>query len=491
MSETYLITAKTVEEAIAIANREYADEKHEISYEIIDMPKKGFLGIGAKEAKIKVTVTEQISADLSSLVDDIRNMKSITSKGEDKPKNQKNNGGNQKKPEQKKQGERKPENKPENKQENKPEQKSTGLSNQVKQKQRTEKPHSKGEEISASGVTVTAPIGISDFKSAEKSDFGKSESSSAGRLGNDIKKKKKPTAPLKKAEDKPEKADEIKREPKPKAAPEAKPAVKSEAKPQNRPEKKHRSLDEVEKLREAVTEAEMEYALEFIDKLLANMKLSARAEAVPAAEGEEYIKTETATVYPKINITGDDTGILIGHHGETLDAIQYLANLSAIRRGKQSEGDYVKIVLDIENYRAKREETLRSLARRMAQKAIKYKRNVFLEPMNAYERHIIHSELHDMENVSTHSVGSDRDRKIIITYEGPDKQPDNRRGRRRDNRRNDHGERPERSAGAEGSEKPERSDRRPRKPQKMPIEKLPDFLASTEGEPEMLNEIEY
>ncbi len=489
MSETYLITAKTVEEAIAIANREYADEKHEISYEIIDMPKKGFLGIGAKEAKIKVTVTEQISADLSSIVDDIRGLKSITSRGETKPqKNQKNNGGNQKKPEQKKQGEKKPEIKQETKPETKPEQKSTGLSNQVKQKQRTARPHEDGGEISASSVTVTAPIGISDFKSAENSDFGKSESSSAGRLGNDIKKKKKPSAPLKKAEDMPEKAAEIKQEQKQKAAPKTAPKATSEAKPQGKSEKKHRTLDEVEKLREAVTEAEMEYALEFINKLLCNMKISARAEAALPEDGEEYIKTETATVYPKINITGDDTGILIGHHGETLDSIQYLANLSALRRGKQSDGDYIKIVLDIENYRAKREETLRSLARRMAQKAVKYKRNVFLEPMNAYERHIIHSELHDMENVSTHSVGSDRDRKIIITYEGPDKQPYNRRGRR-DNRKNDRGDRTEYTA--DGAENTERTERRPRKPQKMPIEKLPDFLASTEGEPEMLNEIEY
>ena len=96
MSETYLITAKTVEEAIAIANSEYADEKHEISYEIIDMPKKGFLGIGAKSAKIKVTVTESVSADLGSLVDDIRGMKSLTSRGDDEKKNnnQKKNNKN-------------------------------------------------------------------------------------------------------------------------------------------------------------------------------------------------------------------------------------------------------------------------------------------------------------------------------------------------------------------------------------------------------------
>ena len=81
MSETYLITAKTVEEAIAIANREYADQDHEVSYEILEMPKKGFLGIGAKEAKIKITVTKSVSAELDSLVSDIRGMKVMTSRG--------------------------------------------------------------------------------------------------------------------------------------------------------------------------------------------------------------------------------------------------------------------------------------------------------------------------------------------------------------------------------------------------------------------------
>ena len=99
MSETYLITAKTVEEAIAIANREYADETHEISYEIIDMPKKGFLGIGAKDAKIKVTVEKSVSAELSSLVSDIQGMKSKTTRGgEDFRDNRRNSSSEKNRP---------------------------------------------------------------------------------------------------------------------------------------------------------------------------------------------------------------------------------------------------------------------------------------------------------------------------------------------------------------------------------------------------------
>ena len=132
-------------------------------------------------------------------------------------------------------------------------------------------------------------------------------------------------------------------------------------------------------------------------------------------------------------ITGEGAGILIGHHGETHDAIQYLVHLCAPRKGDGNSKDFVKIVVDIEDYRRKREETLRSLARRMAAKAQKYKRNVVLEPMNPFERRIIHSEIQGMENVSTHSVGSDENRKIVVCYEGADKIERRRRPRNKNN----------------------------------------------------------
>ena len=168
-----------------------------------------------------------------------------------------------------------------------------------------------------------------------------------------------------------------------------------------------------------VSEDEMKYALEFVRALIADMGLSATAEAAQAPEGEEFTVTETANVYPAINISGDDKGILIGHHGETLDAIQFLVNLSSQRRaGIKSGKETVKIKIDVENYRAKREEALRILARKMAGRAVKYKKNMFLEPMNPYERRIIHSELQSYPGVSTHSVGSDKNRKIVISYEG-------------------------------------------------------------------------
>ncbi len=177
-----------------------------------------------------------------------------------------------------------------------------------------------------------------------------------------------------------------------------------------------------------VTELEKECALNFANTLLRNMGVDATA---------EFCGSETSgaggNTYPKIVISGEGAGILIGHHGETLDAIQYLVNLCAHRKGDGSSKDFVKIVVDIEDYRRKREETLRSLARRMAAKAQKYKRNVVLEPMNPFERRIIHSEIQGMENVSTHSVGSDENRKIVVCYEGADKVERRRRPRNKNN----------------------------------------------------------
>ena len=163
--------------------------------------------------------------------------------------------------------------------------------------------------------------------------------------------------------------------------------------------------------------AEMEAALAFLNTLLTDMHLACRAALAPAPQDTEVPE---GMVYAKIDVTGDDTSVLIGHHGDTLDSIQYLVNLAG-GRAANSHKDYVKIVVDVENYRAKREKTLRDLAKRMAKKALELKKNVVLEPMNPYERRIIHSEIANIANVSTHSVGTDENRKVVVTYEGSDK----------------------------------------------------------------------
>ena len=626
MSETYIITAKTVDEAIAIANREYADADHEVAYDIIDMPKKGFFGIGARDAKIKITVSKVQKVELGSLVDDIRSMKTLTDRGgsrtpekktkpavnvtaknvqkpaqngqkstqnaqtqksakpaqpkqnqpkteksaekpvqkkpvenaqpkSDKPQNQQNQQKPAQKPaekpqnqnQQKPKAEAKPaekpvENKPveakqkpaqpkvETKVEAKTEPVQTTeakaektytshLGNEVKRTRRPERKPQHTENIPSSGVTVSSPVGLSDFSGTKNGGFGSGEYKS-GRISNDIKKKpaqnnvKPVTDPAKanrdalkaltfdvdahekaKAEEAAPVVTKAERPAKPakparQNKPQQKPAEKAQPKEEKYPESALVKTDAQpaadasaeKRLREGVTQAEMDFALDFANTLLENMKLDAKA--VPAeANGDEYIINGEANVYPRINIIGADTGILIGHHGETLDAIQYLVNLSALRKSKQKDGDYVKIVVDIEGYREKREETLRTLARRMAARAVKYKRNVFLEPMNAYERRIIHSELQSFENVSTHSVGADKDRKIIITYEGPDKRE--RPDRRRQPADVSATETVDESAvetvevSAQAFIRNEEK-RRPKKPVKLPIDKLTDLLESRE-----------
>ena len=115
------------------------------------------------------------------------------------------------------------------------------------------------------------------------------------------------------------------------------------------------------------------------------------------------------TVYGYIN--GDTLGILIGRRGETLDAVQYLTSLK-VNRGRDS---YTRVTLDTENYRAKREDTLIRLANRMANRALRTGRKVSLEPMNPYERRIIHYALQQTEGVDTHSEGDEPNRHVVIT----------------------------------------------------------------------------
>ena len=144
-------------------------------------------------------------------------------------------------------------------------------------------------------------------------------------------------------------------------------------------------------------------AVTFIRKVVSDMELSLKVDVKPGTNDDTMITME-----------GEGAGLLIGHHGETLDALQYLANLAANKKVKGEKREYVKITLDIEGYRAKREEKLREVARRYAQKVIKGKKSVMLEPMNPYERRIIHSEVQGIAGVSTNSIGSENNRRVVM-----------------------------------------------------------------------------
>lgn len=149
-------------------------------------------------------------------------------------------------------------------------------------------------------------------------------------------------------------------------------------------------------------------ALNFIRQVAENMGLENLTYKTKAGTNDDVI----------LAVDGDNAGLLIGHHGETLDALQYLSNLAANKRVNGEKHEYVKITLDVENYREKREAALRALARRKAEKVLREKRSVMLEPMNPYERRIIHSEVQGIEGVSTNSIGVDSNRRVVIFLEG-------------------------------------------------------------------------
>lgn len=175
---------------------------------------------------------------------------------------------------------------------------------------------------------------------------------------------------------------------------------------------KSRVIPEAElkfELREVEDGEDMSF--DFIKTLILDIGLDATAELYSCDDGTR-----------RITIKGQDASALIGHHGDTLDALQYLANLASARKNSKGERDKSRVTIDIEGYRAKREDTLRALARRMAAKAIRNNRSVMLEPMSAYERRIIHSEIQGIEGVSTNSIGSDNNRKIVIFL--TDKKPE-------------------------------------------------------------------
>ncbi len=157
------------------------------------------------------------------------------------------------------------------------------------------------------------------------------------------------------------------------------------------------------KISASYTPSGADIALSFVKTVVADMGIEA---TVTMTDGDNDDKL--------INIEGEGSGVLIGHHGETLDSIQYLANLAANKKEDGVKREHVRITLDAEGYRAKREEALRALARRMADKVLRYKKSVMLEPMNPYERRIIHSEVQGIEGVATNSIGSENNRKVVM-----------------------------------------------------------------------------
>lgn len=220
-------------------------------------------------------------------------------------------------------------------------------------------------------------FGAKDAKVRVSFDEEKIENVKISISAEDISEAKKPT-PMKKVEKPaPKKAEKKVAEP-----------VEDEEESVKRPERKSTYSAEA-----------VEQARVFVQDVVSKMGTSC---TVTAVDGEA-----------KLIVSGEDVGVVIGRRGDTIDAIQYLVNLHV---NKDRHGDdYCRITVDTENYRARREETLKKLANSMANKAVKYRKDMSLEPMNPYERRIIHAALQNHKYVKTKSVGEEPNRRIVVT----------------------------------------------------------------------------
>lgn len=206
----------------------------------------------------------------------------------------------------------------------------------------------------------------------------------------------------------PGKKPEPEQKPAKKQADKRRPEKKQESRPEKQPERKpEKQPKPVQAQAPAKTYAPAEAGSieESIEAFLKGLLRHMGSDAVPHAYkfGEDSYR---------VDLVGGDAGLLIGRRGDTLDAIQYLTGY-AINREREKR---LRISVDAGEYRLKREESLRQLANKMAAKAVKYRRNFTLEPMNAYERHIIHAALQDYPEVTTFSTGTEPHRRIVVAY---------------------------------------------------------------------------
>ena len=230
-----------------------------------------------------------------------------------------------------------------------------------------------------------------------------SASRSKPKAAKPVEKKEEPKVEAPKAEAPKAEAPktEAPKAPQPKAPKVEKKAEKTEKKAEKAEKKVEKKISQP-KVYAAAEAGSVEEKIEvFIKGLLENMG----SQAVPHAwaDGDNSYR---------VDLTGEGLGFLIGRRGETLDAIQHLANYAVNR----SIDSHVRINVDAESYREKREDSLRRYARKKAQQVLKNRRRTTLEPMNAYERHVIHASLQDMDNITTHSTGTEPNRRVVIEY---------------------------------------------------------------------------
>ena len=248
-------------------------------------------------------------------------------------------------------------------------------------------------------VTYEAPDPVPEAPKTALSSASRSKPKAAAPLKRA--EQPKPEAP--KPEVKPEQPKPEQKSEPPKA--EAPKAPKAERAPEApKPERRNDAPKAEKKVREyaPAEPGSVEEKIEtFLKGLLEHMDSKAVPHCFKEADGSY-----------KVDLVGDDLGYLIGRRGDTLDAIQHLTNY-AVNRDVEGR---IRVNVDAEAYREKREESLRRYARKKAQQVLKARRRTTLEPMNAYERHVIHAALQDMENITTHSTGVEPNRRVVIEY---------------------------------------------------------------------------
>ena len=368
-----------------------------------------------------------------------------------------------------------------------------------------------------------ARVRLTVMEEEKEDDHGLSDLLGSFSLGGETQSRKKPAVkaepkPAAKAEPKPavkaEPKPAVKAEPKPAVKAEPKPAVKAESKPAvNRAEPKAETKLEVSAevgaqsvpapkeqngaprtktprpprppkqrapkpvnpaVSDELTAAEERYIvpMEPAKPFTPTQPPVMHDESTPAGRAQRFLMDVTARMNVKVDVyvddskpdslyihmIGDTLGVLIGRRGETLDALQYLTSLQ-VNKGREG---YVRVTLDTENYRAKREDSLRRLAQRMANRAQKTGRKVVLEPMNPYERRVLHTALQNHPAVTTHSEGEEPNRRVVIMLKNPPE-------RAQQAERNDEGS-GEKPAGARRSRNRRRGGRRGPKPEGTPVQ---------------------
>jgi len=368
-------SAKTYEEAVTAALTELDAAISDVDIQVLEEGSKGLFGLfGSRPTKIRVTLKEQEAEedllDLDALLD---------KKPAPKPAPK---------------AEKKPAPAPEKKPAPKP----------VEEKKPADEKKSEDKKPAAKPAEEKKPLPEPVRRTAPKAE---------------VKKQPKPEAPAAEAPEKPETAVAAQEAPKASAA-------EKPARPPRQRKPRQPKADKPEQPAEEKKPLPPKAPVKPLEKPVVTMLEPDQVDPESApGKAQAFLKDLTHLMGVDVEIavgtdtennvfvqmTGDTLGVLIGRRGETLDALQYLTSLR-VNRGQEG---YTRVTLDTENYRAKREDTLIRLANRMANRAVKTGRKVSMEPMNPYERRIIHSALQSNEAVDTHSEGEDPNRHVVIT----------------------------------------------------------------------------